>query len=162
MAGFFEDEAELGSDDEANDAIQKEINRQDHEENEDGLDADLEGFIDFTKDGRGEQAIQRDDQEIEDLEDAARLKFIQDMQNDDKMRTKKAMEAAIFGRKKRNRDEAGIDDNMEDMDEYERRKLERIKEREQILNSQEEEQMEQQLLEGGKERVLEARRLKEL
>ena len=162
MAGFFEDEAELGSDDEANDAIQKEINRQDHEENEDGLDADLEGFIDFTKDGRGEQAIQRDDQEIEDLEDAARLKFIQDMQNDDKLRTKKAMEAAIFGRKKRNRDEAGIDDNMEDMDEYERRKLERIKEREQIMNSQEEEQMEQQLLEGGKQRVLEARRLKEL
>ena len=64
------------------------------------------------------------------------------MQNDDKLRTKKAMEAAIFGRKKRNRDEAGIDDNMEDMDEYERRKLERIKEREQIMNSQEEEQME--------------------
>ena len=84
------------------------------------------------------------------------------MQNDDKLRTKKAMEAAIFGRKKRNRDEAGIDDNMEDMDEYERRKLERIKEREQIMNSQEEEQMEQQLLEGGKQRVLEARRLKEL
>lgn len=63
------------------------------------------------------------------------------MHDDDKMRTKLAMEAAIFGRKKRNRDEAGIDDNVEDMDEYERRKMERIKEREQIMNSQEEEEM---------------------
>lgn len=64
------------------------------------------------------------------MEEAARLKFIQDMHDDDKKRTKLAMEAAIFGRKKRNRDEAGIDENVEDMDEYERRKMERIKERE--------------------------------
>ena len=141
MAGFFEDEAELGSDDEANDGIRKEINRQDIEENEEGLDSDLEGFIDFTKDGRGDHALQRDDQEIEDLEEAARLKFIQDMQNDDKVRTKLAMEAAIFGRKKRNRDDADINENMDDLDEYERRKLERAKEREQIMNSQEEEEM---------------------
>ena len=162
LAGFFEDEAELGSDNEANDAAKKEINRQDLEENEEGLDSELEGFIDHTKDGRGDNALHRDDQEIEDLEEAARLKYIQDMQNDDKIRTKLAMEAAIFGRKKRNREEAGLDDKMEDLDEYERRKLERIKEREQIMNSQEEEEMQQQLLEGGKQRVLEARRLKEL
>ena len=130
LAGFFEDEAELGSDDEEHDdANTKAINRQDVEENEEGLDSDLEGFIDHTKDGRGDQAAGGDDQEIEDLEEAARLKFMQDMHNDDKLRTKLAMEAAIYGRKKRNRAEAGLDD-LEDMDEYERRKLERIKERE--------------------------------
>lgn len=86
---------------------------------------------------------------------------MQDMHNDDKLRTKLAMEAAIYGRKKRSRAEAGLGDDLEDMDEYERRKLERIKEREQI-NSDEEEEMEQQLLEGGKARVIEARRLKEM
>lgn len=155
LAGFFEDEAELGSDDEEHDDVDKKaINRQDIEENEEGLDSDLDGFIDHTKDGRGDQGAGGDDWEIEDLEEAARLKFMQDMHNDDKLRTKLAMEAAIYGRKKRSRAEAGLEDGLEDMDEYERRKLERIKEREQILNSQEEEEMEQQLLEGGKDRVI--------
>ena len=42
----FEDEAELGSDDEEKDEIRKEIDKNSFEENEDDLDKDLEGFID--------------------------------------------------------------------------------------------------------------------
>lgn len=76
LVGFFEDEAELGSDDENNDAIKKEINKNDVEENEEGLDSDLEGFIDHTKYGRGEEVMNLDEDEIEDLEDGARQKFL--------------------------------------------------------------------------------------
>lgn len=43
---MFEDEAELGSDDEDHADRVKKIDRDDVEENEDGLDEDLEGFID--------------------------------------------------------------------------------------------------------------------
>ena len=46
LAAFFEDEAELGSDDEEKGDMAKSINKDDAEENEDGLDKDLEGFID--------------------------------------------------------------------------------------------------------------------
>ena len=143
VAGFFEDEAELGSDNEEGDDAQRMIDRNDAEENEDGLDSDLDGFIDHTKDGRDEVNL-GDDEEIEDLEDAARNAYLMDIHNDDKMRTKLAMEAAIYGRnKKRKRDEAEIEDEQAELNEYERRKLDRIKEREQLMNSQEEEQMEQ-------------------
>jgi hypothetical protein len=52
------------------------------------------------------------------------------------------MQEAIFGHnnKKRKRDEVGGLENIE-MDDYERRKLERLQEREQLINSQDEEQM---------------------
>ena len=47
MRRFFEDEAELGSDNEDNDECKaKQINMNDEEENEDGQDEDLEGFVD--------------------------------------------------------------------------------------------------------------------
>jgi len=42
---FFDDEAELGSDDEDNDHIRKNINKNDADENEDGLDEDLKDFV---------------------------------------------------------------------------------------------------------------------
>ena len=45
MKGFFDEEAELGSDDENNDDIKKQINKKDIEENEEGLDDDLDGFV---------------------------------------------------------------------------------------------------------------------
>jgi len=45
MAGFFDQEAELGSDDEDNDDVRIVINKNDVEENEDGLDDDLDGFV---------------------------------------------------------------------------------------------------------------------
>lgn len=62
-AGFFDEEAELGSDDEANDDNRKAIDKNDAEENEDGLDDDLDGFVD------------NDDIEIGDAEQGAHDKF---------------------------------------------------------------------------------------
>ena len=110
VAEFFEDQAELGSDNEDADDAKRMIDRNDVEENEDGLDSDLDGFIDHTKDGRGEINL-GDDEEIEDLEEAARMKYMLDIHNDDKLRTKIAMEQAIYGRnKKRKRAEADIED----------------------------------------------------
>lgn len=41
----MEEEAELGSDNEENDERRKEINRNDLEEDEEGMDEDLEGFV---------------------------------------------------------------------------------------------------------------------
>ena len=47
MRRFFDDEAELGSDNEVNDECKaKQIDMDDEEENEEGLDAELEGFVD--------------------------------------------------------------------------------------------------------------------
>jgi hypothetical protein len=45
MNKFFELEADMGSDDEEHDDFVKKINSDDEEENEDGLDKDLEGFV---------------------------------------------------------------------------------------------------------------------
>ena len=46
MSRMFDDEAELGSDDEDNDDIRKKIDRNDEEEMDgDELDEDLEGFV---------------------------------------------------------------------------------------------------------------------
>lgn len=42
---FFDTEAGLGSDNEANDDVVKRIDKNDVEENEEGLDEDLEGFV---------------------------------------------------------------------------------------------------------------------
>jgi hypothetical protein len=45
MSRFLDDEAELGSDDEDNDDERKKINRNDLEEDEDGMDDDLADFV---------------------------------------------------------------------------------------------------------------------
>lgn len=71
--GFFDEEAELGSDDEDNDDICKKINKGDVEENEEGLDSDLEGFVD-----KGDHEV------ISDCEKEAFTKFQQDLINDDR------------------------------------------------------------------------------
>lgn len=55
----MEEEAELGSDDEENDDVRKVINRNDAEENDEGLDSDLEGFV-----------VKADDEEIGDPDEA--------------------------------------------------------------------------------------------
>lgn len=74
------------------------------------------------------------------------------------------METAIFGKnKKRRRGEAGFENDGADMlNDYEKRKLERLQEREQALNSQDEQEMEKHLLEGGKGRALEHLEMKQL
>lgn len=55
---FFDEEAELGSDDEENDDVCKKINKDDLEENEEGLDADLEEFVD-----KGDHELIEDDEQ---------------------------------------------------------------------------------------------------
>lgn len=57
LAKFLEMEAELGSDNEENDDNKKKINRDSEEEDEDGMDSDLEGLVDDAPLG--------DDEEIE-------------------------------------------------------------------------------------------------
>jgi hypothetical protein len=56
MAGYFDDEAELGSENEENDHVRKNINKQEAEEDEEGLDEDLKDFV----------AIPGDNEEIPD------------------------------------------------------------------------------------------------
>jgi len=64
LAGFFDEEAELGSDDEENDDVKKQINKDDIEENEEGLDKDLEGFV-----------VKGDEQEIGEANEDMMEKF---------------------------------------------------------------------------------------
>ena len=65
---FLDDEADLGSDNEDNDDIRKDIDANDEEENEDGLDKDLEGFV------------AGDDEEIGDVSEDMLEKHRQDME----------------------------------------------------------------------------------
>lgn len=50
MSRFIDEEAELGSDNEENDDRRKKINKDDIEEDEDGYDTDLNGFVDHRND----------------------------------------------------------------------------------------------------------------
>lgn len=72
------------------------------------------------------------------------------------------MQAALFGQnRKRKRGQLMGDDD--ELDDYEKRKRERLQEREQnMLNSQDEQELEQHLLEGGKQKALKAMEMKEL
>ena len=72
---FFEDEAELGSDQEGNDDIRKRIDKNDQEEVDDGLDSDLDGFV-----------VHGDDVEVADADVNAHAKYLVDMADDDKKR----------------------------------------------------------------------------
>jgi hypothetical protein len=103
--GFFDEEAELGSDDENKDDARKAINKDDLDENEDGMDSDLDGFV-----------AKGDDIEIGDAEEGALNKFMQDMHEDDKKRTHIAMQAALFGqnRKRKRGQVMGEDDDLDD------------------------------------------------
>lgn len=145
---FFDEEAELGSDDEDKDDVKKAINKDDLEENEEGLDEELEGFV------------EKDEDVIGDAEEDALEKFKQDLINDDRAQTLQIMRAAIFGHnKKRQRHEMDLDED--DHEEFERRKRERIQEREAMLNSEDEAELQQQLLQGGKG-AMELMKMKEL
>ena len=113
---FFEDEAELGSDQEGNDDIKKKIDKNDQEEVDDNLDEDLDGFV-----------VHADDEEVPDADINAHAKYLVDMADDDQKRLRQVMQETIFGHnnKKRKRDQVDGLDNVE-MDDYERRKLERL------------------------------------
>lgn len=152
LAGFFDEEAELGSDDEDKDDARKAIDRRAADENEDGLDEDLADFV-----------VRGDDQEVDAPTGDMRAKFLADLENDEKARMRQAMEAAIFGKnRKRRRGETDLEDDTNTLNDYEKRKQQRLEEREQQLNSQDEQEMEKHLLEGGKGRALEHLQMKQL
>jgi len=104
MRKFLEEEAELGSDNEDNDDVRKNINRQgDEEEDEEGLDDDLEGFVVHPGD---EEEIGEANEELYD-------KYQRDMEEKDKQDIQRTLAAVLFGanNKKRKRNEVeGIDD----------------------------------------------------
>ncbi len=74
MRRFLEEEAELGSDDEENDDIRKDINRNEEDENDDDLDSDLEGFV-----------VRGDDEEIANPTEDMYQKYQKDMDALDRM-----------------------------------------------------------------------------
>lgn len=158
LAAMFDDEAELGSEDEEHDNRRKEIDRDDIEENEEGLDKDLEGFIDYN--------MPNDNDDIHDPNNAALQKYLLDVQNDERERMRVAMRAVVFGHNKKRR--FGPQDDYEGLDDLQKRKLERIKEREeqmkqdQAFNGMGEDELERHLMEGGTKRAREAIALKQL
>ena len=119
LAGLIDDEAEVGSDDEEHGDRVKKIRRDDVEEREEGLDSDLEGFID--------RDMPADGDEIADPTDGAYLRYQMDVENDERDKTRAAMRAAIFGHDKKRK---GWQEDA-DMDDLQRRKMERVREREQ-------------------------------
>jgi len=75
MRQFFEEEAELGSDNEDNDDVRKNIDRLgDDEENEEGQDDDLDGFV----------VHPGDEEEIQDANEDLYEKYQRDMEEKDK------------------------------------------------------------------------------
>ena len=112
LAKFFDEEAELGSENEENDDRRRVINKGDKEENEEGMDEDLADFI-----------VHGDEDVVGEEEEGMMSKFMADMENDDRMRTRMAMEATIFGiknKKRQRKDVPGLDEA--EPDEFEKRK----------------------------------------
>ena len=100
---FYEDEAEVGSDDEEHDDVRKDINRDDEEEDEEGLDEDLGGFV-----------VHGDEEEIGGVPEGAMEKFKLDMELLDRQDIQRTAAAIILGvnnkKRKRNDVEGLIDD----------------------------------------------------
>lgn len=76
-ARFLDEEAELGSDNEENDDKIKRINRDDIEEDENGLDDSLDGFVD-------NEMPAGDDEEIEAANQAARDLYLAKQAEDER------------------------------------------------------------------------------
>ena len=148
---MFEGEAELGSDNEDKDFVRKRINKNDQEENEEGLDSDLDDFV-----------VKADDEEVGAEEEAAYQKYLADIHLDDQKRKHAEMQAVIYGRnKKRKRGDVF----GEEADDFDNRKRERILERQKeqgLLNSQEEENYMKQLQEGGLKKAREDQIIKQM
>jgi len=115
MAGMLDDEAELGSDDEDNDHVQKQINKNDDEENEEGLDEDLNGFV-----------VQGNDEEINpDNEEEAYKKYLEQIELDDQRKKMAEINAVVYGRNSKKRRRYDVDD-LDDEDDFEQRKQQRM------------------------------------
>lgn len=91
--GFFEIEAELGSENEEHDFIIKKINKNAEDENEEGLDISDEELI-----NKEEQVL------IEKNEYKAHKKFLQDMINDEKKQLEKIVKGNFYKNAQRNHD----------------------------------------------------------
>ena len=113
---FADIEAELGSDDEGNDEGKaKSINSDDDDENEDGLDEDLKGFV-----------VQGQDEEIGGANDEMMQKFLRDREADDRAEVAKVYSSIILGN---NRKRKRGDIELDDMDELSKKKQKRIEQR---------------------------------
>ena len=114
MKMFMDDEAELGSDNEDNDHRRKRINSQDDDENEEGLDEDLQDFVVYGEKNEGQD------------DDALREKFYEDMKNDDRALTSGIFKSVILGQNaKRKRGQVDLDE----LDELSKRRNQRLEER---------------------------------
>ena len=112
----MEDEAELGSDDEERDDVRKKINREGADENEEGLDADLDGFV----------VHGNDDDDIGSADDEMRDKFLADIKADEREEQMRIFKSVILGNnRKRKRGDVELDDE----DDFSKRKRERIEAR---------------------------------
>ena len=101
---FMDEEAELGSDDEENDDGRRDIDRGDAEENEEGLDDDLDGFVVYGA----------DDEEIADPDSDAYRRHQEFLEMQDRMELQQTMDAVIFGnnkKRKRGEFESDLDDD---------------------------------------------------
>ena len=89
-AAFLDQEAELGSDNEENDDKVKKINKDDAEEDENGLDDSLDGFVD-------NEAPAGDDEEIKAADQAARDLFLAKQAEDERVAMKQTLGAVFYG-----------------------------------------------------------------
>ena len=114
MRKFADIEAEVGSDDEEHDEEKaKSIHSDDEEENEDGLDQDLKGFV-----------VQGQDEEIGGATEEMMQLFLRDREaDDDKAELAKVYSSIILGN---NRKRKRGDIDLEEMDEASKKKQKRI------------------------------------
>ena len=114
MRKFADIEAEVGSDDEEHDEGKaKSIHSDDEEENEDGLDQDLKGFV-----------VQGQDEEIGGATEEMMQLFLRDREaDDDKAELAKVYSSIILGN---NRKRKRGDIDLEEMDEASKKKQKRI------------------------------------
>lgn len=115
MRKFLEEEAELGSDNEDNDDVRKDIDRHgDHEENDDDeeLDDDLGGFV----------VHPGDEEEIGEADEELYQKYQREMEAKDREDISRTLAAVLFGNnnKKRKRHEV---EGLEDDDMNRRKRL---------------------------------------
>lgn len=103
LQNYLEEEAELGSDNEENDNVRKQINKDDQEEDEEGLDEDLAEFIDFEGEMNGNvepanEEIAKQYMEQEKLREQEEIRaVINNLGNRGRNKKRTAIEAGFFG-----------------------------------------------------------------
>ncbi len=112
MSKFLDEEAELGSDNEDNDDVRKNIDRHgDEEEDEEGLDDDLNGFV----------VHPGDEEEIGDADEELYEKYQREMEAKDREDINRTLQAVLFGNNNKKRKRAELDG--EDLEGHRRKRL---------------------------------------